>query len=85
MLDKAIEGNKTKMRNPFIMIGKIFKYEAKNLSRTLIPLFSTILLLGLVLGSFLPKIRFSNKEYVVSAIEMYKNNEIDIDTLQSIT
>ena len=79
-----LKGNKTKMRNPFIMIGKIFKYEAMNLSRTFIPLFATILLLGVVLGSFVPKLRFSNKENVAQAIEMYESNKIDMDTLQSI-
>lgn len=37
-------------RNPFKYIGKVYKYECKNIARTLIPLFVILLIMGVVLG-----------------------------------
>lgn len=37
-------------RNPFPFIGKVYKYEFKHISKTLVPLFLILLALGLVIG-----------------------------------
>ncbi len=37
-------------RNPFPIIGKVYKYEFKHISKTLVPLFLILLALGLVIG-----------------------------------
>lgn len=39
-----------KLRNPFKMIGKVFKYEFKHISKVLVPMYAVLIVLGLVIG-----------------------------------
>ena len=65
-----------KIRNPFPMIGKVFKYEFKNLSRKLFPLFAGMILIGLCLGITAPKVQFLEKENLQYAVERYEESKV---------
>ena len=61
-----------KIRNPFPMIGKVYKYEFLNLSRKIFPLLSALVLLALIIGIAAPKMPFLEKESLEYAIEQYE-------------
>ena len=46
--EEIIENTENFKRNPFERIGKVFKYEFIHASKTLIPLYAVLLLLGLL-------------------------------------
>lgn len=48
--EEIIENTENFKRNPFERIGKVFKYEFIHASKTLIPLYAVLLLLGLLIG-----------------------------------
>ena len=73
-----------KKRNPFKMMMKVFKYEAKNLQRMVLPLYGALVILGLVIGLGLPKVSINNKEDANVAIQMYENNQTDYNGLVSL-
>lgn len=50
-----------KIRNPFPMIGKVYKYEFKSGARTILPLYGVMMILALVCGIFFSDI-FKNYE-----------------------
>ena len=62
-----------KIRNPFPMIGKVYKYEFLNLSRKIFPLLSALVLLALIIGIAAPKMPFLEKESLEYAIEQYES------------
>ena len=72
-------------RNPFPMIGKVYKYEFRNISRTVFPLFTGMILIGLVLGLFAPNITFFKKESLEQAINLYETNKITLEELTGST
>lgn len=82
MLNNITNVNKNK-RNKICLIGKVYKYEFINLSRSIFPLFFTLLLLGLVSGIFMPKVQFRNEESVKQNIEKYDNGQIDFQILRN--
>ena len=73
-----------KKRNQFKMMMKVFKYEAKNLQRMVLPLYGALVILGLVIGLGLPKVSVNNKEDANVAIQMYENNQTDYNGLVSL-
>lgn len=75
-----------KKRNPFPMIGKVYKYEFKNLSRKIFPFFAGMILISLCIGIMSPTITFLKKDNLKVAIEKYENKDIsfeEIPTLQN--
>lgn len=70
-----------KKRNHFPMIGKVYKYEFKNLSKMLLPFLSAMILVGLILGLFAPNIKFFKKESLEQAITLYETRKISLEEL----
>lgn len=64
-----------KIRNPFKMIGKVFKYEFKHISKILVPMYAVLIVLGLVIGLLQsPMSDYSNKII---------QNELEIEGMES--
>ena len=68
------------MRNPFPRIGKVMKYDFKHSSRTLLPLFGALLILGLLTGLF----AFPGTVFDKQTLEFIQNNSSNPSVMQQI-
>ena len=73
-----------KKRNPFPMIGKVYKYEFKNLLRKILPFFAGMILISLCIGIMSPTITFLKKDNLKVAIEKYENKDISFEEIPSL-
>ena len=49
----TMENTNKKFRNPFPAVGKVFKYEMISAGRIILPLYSILLVMSLIIGLFI--------------------------------
>lgn len=72
---------KSKIRNPFPAIGKVFKYEFISTARIFIPVYGALLLLALIIGLLLP---VGFEEFFDRAKEELSSNPLEANILINV-